>query len=52
MPYAVGGQGDPRFDGSDPLQTAERSARIGEWFRDNYRRARDMARSATAKPTP
>jgi ABC-type Fe3+ transport system substrate-binding protein len=49
MPYATGGQGDPRFDGSDALRTAENAARIGEWFRDNYRRARDMARASAAR---
>jgi ABC-type Fe3+ transport system substrate-binding protein len=42
MPYATGGRGDPRFDGSDPLQTAAESARIGEWFRNNYRKAEQM----------
>jgi ABC-type Fe3+ transport system substrate-binding protein len=45
MPYSVGGKGDPRFDGSDPLKTAAHAARIGEWFRANYRRAEDMARA-------
>jgi ABC-type Fe3+ transport system substrate-binding protein len=44
MPYALGGKGDPRFDGSDPLQTAAHAARIGEWFRGNYRKAEEMAR--------
>jgi hypothetical protein len=44
MPYAAGGKGDPRFDGSDALQTAEHSARIGEWFRENYRNAEAMAK--------
>jgi ABC-type Fe3+ transport system substrate-binding protein len=44
MPYALGGKGDPGFDGSDALQTAAHAARIGEWFRANYRKARDMAR--------
>lgn len=45
MTYEQGGQGDPRFDGSDALKTADNAARIGEWFRDNYRRAEAMARS-------
>ena len=44
MPYAVGGKGDPEFDGSDALQTAAHAARIGEWFRANYRRAGAMAK--------
>jgi ABC-type Fe3+ transport system substrate-binding protein len=43
MPYAVAGKGDPRFDGSDPLETAANAARIGEWFRANYRKAAAMA---------
>jgi ABC-type Fe3+ transport system substrate-binding protein len=46
MPYATGGKGDPRFDGSDALQTAEHSARIGEWFRANYRKAEAMAKKS------
>lgn len=44
MPYAVGGKGDPGFDGSDPLKTAGHAARIGEWFRGNYRKAEGVAR--------
>jgi ABC-type glycerol-3-phosphate transport system substrate-binding protein len=44
MTYAAGGRGDPGFDGSDPLLTAEHSARIGEWFRTNYRKAEALAR--------
>lgn len=45
MPYTTAGKGDPRFDGSDPLKTAENAARIGEWFRANYRKAEAIARS-------
>jgi ABC-type Fe3+ transport system substrate-binding protein len=44
MPYATGGKGDPKFDGSDPLETAAHAARIGEWFRANYRKAEAIAR--------
>jgi iron(III) transport system substrate-binding protein len=44
MPYSLGGKGDPGFDGSDALQTAAHAARIGEWFRANYRKAEAMAR--------
>jgi hypothetical protein len=44
MPYSLGGKGDPGFDGSDALQTAAHAARIGEWFRANYRKAGAMAR--------
>jgi len=44
LPYATSGRGDPGFDGSDALKTAEHSARIGEWFRANYRKAEAMAK--------
>jgi hypothetical protein len=47
MPYAVAGKGDPRFDGSDPLETAANAARIGEWFRANYRKSEAMAKKRT-----
>ena len=47
MTYAQGGHGDPRFDGSDALETAANAARIGEWFRANYRKAEAMALSRT-----
>jgi len=43
MPYSAAHHGDPRFDGSDPLETAANAARIGEWFRANYRKAAAMA---------
>ncbi len=46
MPYSAAGHGDPRFDGSDALQTAENAARIGEWFRANYRKAEKIAEKA------
>jgi ABC-type Fe3+ transport system substrate-binding protein len=44
IPYSTGGRGDPRFDGSDALQTAAHAARIGGWFRANYRKAERMAK--------
>jgi ABC-type Fe3+ transport system substrate-binding protein len=44
MPYAADGKCDPGFDGSDALQTATHAARIGEWFRANYRKAEALAR--------
>jgi ABC-type Fe3+ transport system substrate-binding protein len=47
MSYAAGGKGDPRFDGSDALQTSEHAARIGEWFRRNYRKAEKLAKQKT-----
>jgi ABC-type Fe3+ transport system substrate-binding protein len=45
MPYSQGGKGDPGFDGSDALATAAHAARIGEWFRNNYRKAEEMAKA-------
>ncbi len=45
MPYAKGGKGDPIFDGSDALKAADHAAKIGEWFRSNYRKAEAMARN-------
>lgn len=47
MTYATGGKGDTRFDGSDALKTAEHAARIGGWFRTNYRRAEQLAKQKT-----
>ena len=47
MPYSKGGKGDPGFDGSDALKTAEHAARIGEWFRANYRKAELLAKHGT-----
>ncbi len=44
MDYATAGKGDPKFDGGDALETAAHVARIGEWFRGNYRRAEAIAR--------
>jgi iron(III) transport system substrate-binding protein len=47
MPYSQGGKGDPGFDGADPLKTAAHAARIGEWFRANYRKAEQLAKQRT-----
>ncbi|MEY5020128.1 MAG: hypothetical protein RLZ22_1216 [Verrucomicrobiota bacterium] len=41
----VATQGDPTFDGSDPLKTAANAERIGEWFRANYRKAEALAKA-------
>jgi iron(III) transport system substrate-binding protein len=41
--YEIAGQGDPLLDGGDSLRAAARAAEIGEWFRANYRRARQLA---------
>jgi iron(III) transport system substrate-binding protein len=43
IPYTTAGRGDPGFSGTDPLQTAAHAARIGGWFRANYRKAQEMA---------
>ena len=45
VPYATAGQGDPGFDGRDALETARHGARVGGWFRDNFRKAEAMAAS-------
>lgn len=39
IPYPADGAGTPGFDGKDPLKTAEHAARLGNWFRANYRKA-------------
>ena len=44
MPYSPGGKGDPGFNENDALQAADHAARIGEWFRANYRKAEAMVR--------
>lgn len=46
MPYALAGKGDPGFNDHDPLQAAAHAARLGEWFRANYRKAESMARTS------
>lgn len=43
LPYATGGKGDPGFDGGNALQAARHGARVGEWFRANFRKAEAMA---------
>jgi iron(III) transport system substrate-binding protein len=54
--YDIAGQGDPRFDKASPLEVAEYSSDLGQWFRDNYRMAAERARqhiaSSTRKPQP
>ena len=44
MNYAKAGHGDPVLDGPDALKAADRVAKLGEWFRANYRRAEAMAK--------
>lgn len=41
--YKAIGHGDPAFSGKDPLKTAEHAADLGEWFRENYRKAASIA---------
>ncbi len=48
MSYAKGGKGDPILDGSDALKAADHAAKMGEWFRSNYRKAEAMARAKTS----
>ena len=43
--YAKAGKGDPVLDGNDALKAADHAAKIGEWFRANYRKAEAMARA-------
>lgn len=51
IPYEKVGKGDPILDGNDALKAAEHAARIGEWFRSNYRKAEAIARSKTSTAT-
>lgn len=44
MNYAKAGHGDPILDGPDALKAADRAAKLGEWFRANYRKAEAMAK--------
>lgn len=50
VPYAKSGKGDPRFDGADALKNAENAALVGEWFRENYRKAEEMAKKSVSTP--
>lgn len=43
MPYSKGGKGNPTLDGNDALKAAQYAATLGEWFRENYRKAEAMA---------
>ncbi|MBX3742605.1 MAG: extracellular solute-binding protein [Akkermansiaceae bacterium] len=47
VPYSAVGKGDARLDSKDPMVAAARAAELGEWFRENYRRAAAMARAKT-----
>lgn len=42
--YEKLGHGDPILDGPDALKAADRAAKLGVWFRANYRKAEAMAK--------
>ena len=48
--YAIAGQGDPGLDSKDSMVQAERMEELGEWFRGNYRKAREMAEGKGSEP--
>lgn len=48
--YAIAGQGDPGLDSKDAMVQAERMEELGEWFRGNYRKAREMAEGKGSQP--
>lgn len=37
--YEIAGQGDPGLDSKDAIVQAKRMQKLGEWFRENYRKA-------------
>ncbi len=49
--YGIAGQGDAGLDSRDSMVQAERMQELGEWFRGNYREAREIAeKSNPVKP--
>lgn len=48
-PYEMMGKGDPGLDSRDSLMQAARMRELGEWFRGNYRKAREMAEQSKSK---
>ena len=48
--YAIAGQGDPGLDSKDSMFQAERMEELGEWFRGNYRKAREIAEGKGSQP--
>lgn len=48
--YAIAGQGDPGLDSKDSMVQAERMEELGEWFRGNYRKAREIAEGKGSQP--
>ena len=43
--YATSGHGDPILDHGTALEAAQRATQLGEWFRENYRRAEALAQA-------
>lgn len=48
--YAIAGQGDAGLDSKDTMVQAERMKELGEWFRENYRKAQSMAEGKGVRP--
>ncbi|QTN31507.1 extracellular solute-binding protein [Akkermansiaceae bacterium] len=47
--YSISGQGDPGLDSRDSMVQAQRMQELGEAFRANYRKARDMAEASAGR---
>ena len=43
LPYRAGGEGDPGLESRDALVSARRMTELGAIFRENYRRAAELA---------
>jgi iron(III) transport system substrate-binding protein len=48
--YDIAGQGDPGLDSKNSMIQAERTQDLGEWFRENYRKAQFMAEGKVGRP--
>ena len=44
--YAIAGQGDPGLDSKNSMIQAARMKELGEGFRENYRKAREIAEAS------
>ncbi|MEY3491883.1 MAG: hypothetical protein RL309_1011, partial [Verrucomicrobiota bacterium] len=49
LPYRAGGEGDPGLESRDALVSARRMTELGAIFRENYRRAAELARQHQEK---
>ena len=49
LPYRAGGEGDPGLESRDALVSARRMTELGAIFRENYRRAAELARRNQGK---